>query len=586
MIPAPLEHLRHDVLLADVVLANVLDLDAGRGGQLLRPRADRIAQRLGKARVVEDPNALARETRSCLPRSTPAAMCPSPPLGRSRTALHAADSRIVQPAPAPSLTPPLSLGIQYLVLFGFGDAGLGWKETSHVKANFLQKSGKTVFMLAYYLRIAWKNMRGTPGISAVVVAEIALGICACLMTLTVYRRLSENPIWWKNNVLYAVTINTGAPGQPSNVRRTGTPSSQLSYPDATFLASSRIPQRTTIMAIAQGTLNGAPGQTIAVPVYTRVATAGFFRMFDVPFEYGGPWNAAADRGPRPTIVLSHRENDRLFAGRDSVGRTVLWDNRPFRIVGVLRHWDPTPRYYDMTVGDFARSDGAYIPFKWITTLHMFPNGQMQCWGHGRFSYEKLLGPNCVWIEMWAELPTRARREKYLNFVNAYVAQQRKAGLFHGPLDNHLWKVSQWLRVNHVVANSSKLLLHLAFVFLAVCLANGMAVLLAKFLRAAPIIGIRRALGASRHHIAAQHLVEAGLVSLAGSCLGLILAVGGLTAAHAMYSDTSDFYGKFSRFDPLSIVWALALAAVSAVVSGLYPAWRVGRIAPGDYLKSQ
>ncbi len=191
-------------------------------------------------------------------------------------------------------------------------------------------------MLAYYLRIAWKDMRLTPGISAVVIAEIALGICACLMTLTVYRRMSANPIWWKNNVLYAVTINTAAPGQPPNTRRTGIPSSQLSYPDATFLASSKIPRRTAIMAMAQGTLNGAPGQTIAVPVDTRVATSGFFRMFAVPFEYGGPWNVAADRGPRPTIVLSHRENERLFAGRDSVGRTVLWDNHPWGPLSIGR----------------------------------------------------------------------------------------------------------------------------------------------------------------------------------------------------------------------------------------------------------
>ena len=41
------------------------------------------------------------------------------------------------------------------------------------------------------------------------------------------------------------------------------------------------------------------------------------------------------------------------------------------------------------------------------------------------------------------------------------------------------------------------LVGLAFAFLAVCLINTVGLLLAKFLNAAPITGVRRALGASR-----------------------------------------------------------------------------------------
>jgi putative ABC transport system permease protein len=441
-------------------------------------------------------------------------------------------------------------------------------------------------MLGYHLRMALKSLRRTPGLTLLMTAAIGLGVSACIVTLTEYHAMSSNPIWWKNSVLYAVTLDIAATNQPNNPRHPGLPPAQLTYPDATYLARSSIPQRTAIMAVAQGALDGAPDQSVAVPVETRVTTAGFFHMFDVPFKYGGPWNATADRGPQPVIVLSRRENDRLFGGADSVGRTLLWNNHRFRIVGVLDHWDPRPRFYDMTVGNFVRPEAAFIPLKWITALHMWPSGQMQCWGKGAITYSSLRGPGCIWLEMWAELPTAASRARFLALMNAYATEQRKSGRFNYPLNARLWNVGQWLRLNDAVTHDSRLLLRLAFTFLAVCLINTVAVLLAKFMGAAPLAGIRRALGASRREIIAQHLIEASLVSLAGSCLALVLTVGELQGIRALYRHTHDVYGKLAHFDPLSLLWALALTVLSTLVAGLYPAWRAGQVAPAAYLRTQ
>jgi hypothetical protein len=56
MIAAPLKHFGHDLFLADVRLGNGLNRNPRRRRQLLSATPDRIAQRLGKARVVEYPN--------------------------------------------------------------------------------------------------------------------------------------------------------------------------------------------------------------------------------------------------------------------------------------------------------------------------------------------------------------------------------------------------------------------------------------------------------------------------------------------------------------------------------------------------
>ena len=49
-------------------------------------------------------------------------------------------------------------------------------------------------MTAYYLRLALKSFRRNPGLTALMVGAIALGIAVCVMTLTIYHAMSGNPI--------------------------------------------------------------------------------------------------------------------------------------------------------------------------------------------------------------------------------------------------------------------------------------------------------------------------------------------------------------------------------------------------------
>lgn len=448
-------------------------------------------------------------------------------------------------------------------------------------------------MLGYYIRLASKSFRRTPGLTALMVCAIGFGIAACIVTLTVHHAMGRNPIWWKNNVLYTPTMDSWSRQQPYNPAHPRLAPDMLTYRDAMYLYRSDIPERKTVLAFVQGALSGAPGQSAPAWAMTRITTAGFFHMFDVPFEYGGPWSAAADRGPEPVIVLSRRENDKLFGGQNSVGHTILWNNRRFRIVGVLNHWDPQPRFYDLTNGgdgNFGRPARVFVPFKWGPTLHLFPNGSTDCWNAPGTppieTFQGLLGSNCVWVTMWVELPTVAQRRRFRDFMNAYWAQQRAMGRFPRPRNNHLWKVNQWLRIHHIVSADSRLLLRLAFAFLAVCLINTIGILLAKFLRGAHMAGLRRALGASRRQIFAQHLVEVAMLALIGSGLGLLLGIGGLAAVRLLYAHSYSAYGKLAHFDLIGIAWTLALAAVSTVITGLYPAWRVGRVSPAVYLKTQ
>jgi putative ABC transport system permease protein len=445
-------------------------------------------------------------------------------------------------------------------------------------------------MLGYYFQLAFRNLRRNPGLTALMIGAVALGIAVCVMTLTMYRAMSGNPIWWKNDVLYSVTMDFWDPQQPNDEDQPWLPPPQLTYRDALAVFASDIPKHKVIMHKAVGILSVDGAQVKPERVATRVTTADFFAAFDVPFQYGGTWTDSADTGPEPVMVISRRMNEKLFGGANSVGRRVRWSDKEFRVVGVRDHWMPLPTFYDVNNGSLEEPEDVYIPFGWNAALELYSTGNTNGWKPEQInSYQDFLNSEDVWIQMWVELPDAAARNRFKTFLDNYATEQKRGGRYQRPMNNRLTKPDQWLVDNEVVGNDDRVLVGLAFAFLAVCLLNTVGLLLAKFLNNAPITGVRRALGASRRQVFMQHLVEVGVISSIGAMLGLALGGLLLIGLRALYTvDPTDAGGTqaLAHVDATSVVTALALAFIATIAAGLYPAWRIGRIPPASYLKAQ
>jgi putative ABC transport system permease protein len=137
---------------------------------------------------------------------------------------------------------------------------------------------------------------------------------------------------------------------------------------------------------------------------------------------------------------------------------------------------------------------------------------------------------------------------------------------------------------------------LGLVFLVVCVLNTLGLMLAKFLSAAPISGLRRALGASRVDIIRQHLVEVVVVGLIGGFAGLLLTLLGLAGLRVLLfsgmlvgSDNPDreaLVQSMVHMDLPIVALGIALSLLTGMLAGLYPAWRIGRLAPATFLKTQ
>jgi putative ABC transport system permease protein len=312
-------------------------------------------------------------------------------------------------------------------------------------------------------------------------------------------------------------------------------------------------------------------------------------MFDVPFLFGTAWTSSDDQNAAPVIVLSRELNDRLFGGANSVGRTIRWNERSLRVVGVLNTWFPLPKFYDLTRGAFESFEDGYVPFGWAEALGRFPNGgRVNCWRNEPIrSFAQFLQSDCVWLQMWVQLKDSDARGRMQAFMDGYWAEQRAAGRFTRPRNNRLTPVGQWLIDQQVVQDDNRLLVALAFAFLAICLLNTVGMLLAKFLKGAASAGIRRSLGATRRQIFWQYLTEASLLAAGGAALGLVLGALGLAGVHTLYARGSigrGGYQELTHVGTASVLWAVGLAIVAALGAGLYPAWRVGRMPPATYLK--
>jgi putative ABC transport system permease protein len=438
-------------------------------------------------------------------------------------------------------------------------------------------------MFSYQLRMGVKSLKRNPWVSMLMIGAIALGVGVCISTLTVYHMMAQNPIESRNDVLYSVTLDSWSPTEPFRDNQPQLPPPELTYRDATALKESNIPERSVIMYKTSFVIEpSASSKAKPYLLLARAADGNFFKMFDVPFQYGGGWPLESDTGAQLVTVLSKETNDKVFGGANSVGKTARLDGRDYRVVGVLKAWQPTPKFYDLTNGKFNDSEDAYVPFNTAVAIEAPRAGNTNCWREEAIdSTAAFLHSDCVWIQMWAELSSPAKVAQYQTFIDNYVRDQKALGRFPRPLNNRLTRPDDWLNANHAISDDNRVLVGLSFMFLAVCTLNMIGLLLAKFLGAASFVGLRRALGASRAMVFREHLIEVGLIGFVGGLLGLGIAVGGLALMRTLY----DNLDRLTRLDLPMIAASMLIAIVAGVLAGLYPAWRVCRVQPAAYLKS-
>jgi putative ABC transport system permease protein len=438
-------------------------------------------------------------------------------------------------------------------------------------------------VFAYHLRLGWHSLRDAPVLTALVVGLIALGVGMSMVTLTIYSTMAGDPIPAKSDVLFNVQIDSWNPQSPWDDDRPTSAPAQLTYIDA--MAVRELPGAERRAAMFKSVYTLVPDSPELKPFLTggRMTDSDFFAMFDVPFRYGGAWSQDVDRTAERVVVLSRAINEKYFGGRNSVGETLTLGSEQFRVVGVLDEWQPTPVFYDVNNGAFDDIQDIFLPFSTLQFGELDRSGNTNCWGDENVqTWDEFLNSNCTWIQFWIEVDRPTDVAVFQDQLDAYVMGQKELGRLPRPLNNPLMDVNAWLQHNEVVSEDNAVLVGLAFAFLAVCLFNAVGILLARFSGKASVIGVRRALGASKGAIFQQHLIEVSLIGVCGGLLGLGLSALGLQGVKRLYHG----YDHLVHLDLTLVATAIAIAVAAAILAGLYPTWRVCQVAPASYLKTQ
>jgi putative ABC transport system permease protein len=439
-------------------------------------------------------------------------------------------------------------------------------------------------MLGYYVQLAVHSFRRSPGLTALMVIIMAVGVAASMTTYAVFRAVSGNPLPDRSAQLFVPQIDNLGP--QNGATRANLPDA-LTYIDAMALMRAHAARHQTAIYPIAGSLVPRDGAHRPFAVNGYAAYADFFSMFEAPFEYGSAWSAADDGARANVMVISSQLNRQLFGGADSVGRILDLDGRDYRVVGVVDRWNPQPRFYDVNNGyGFGDAPDVYLPFTRAVDVHMGSNGNNNCSASGKPvapGWDGWLQSECVWVSLWVELQDAAAVQAYRAFLDDYASAQQRSGRFQWAANVRLYGMMDWLDREGVVPPETKVSLLVAVGFLLVCLVNTVGLLLAKIMRRAGEIGVRRALGASRAEIYRQFIAEAAIVGVAGGALGLALTALGMLGADLLFEPD---IAKLAHLTA-SLTGATLLVAVTAtVLAGVYPAWRAARVQPSWQLKSQ
>ena len=131
-----------------------------------------------------------------------------------------------------------------------------------------------------------------------------------------------------------------------------------------------------------------------------------------------------------------------------------------------------------------------------------------------------------------------------------------------------------------------LLLGVVGVVILVACANLAGLSLARSAARQHEFAVRAALGSGRWRLIRQSLTESFLLAVAGGALGVVLAVWGKLAVSRLLAGSPDGLRYDTSLDLTVLAFTFALTLMTALLSGLLPAWRAGQVDPLAGLKSR
>jgi putative ABC transport system permease protein len=390
------------------------------------------------------------------------------------------------------------------------------------------------------LRVALRQLATRPGVTAIAVTTLALGIGATTTIFSVVDHLMLRDLpfpepdrivtLWQSNAREGIARDDVAPGNYFDWKERA----------GSFAA----------MGAAEPYSFDLTGDGRPEVVLANLVTDGFFDALGVQ-PLAGRLLRPEDFSPNasPVAVVGWGLWQRRFGGDPRlVGRAIVLDGQPTTIVGIL------PRDLDLGLGySYARRD-LWVPKQlegWERT------SRSSSW----WTVVGRMAPGVTLARAQADMDRVAR-----TLADEYAATNDGSGAVVLPLREHLVGAA---RPSLVLLGAG-----VGLVLLLACL-NIANLLLARGADRAREIAVRAAIGAGRGRLVAQLLIESLVLALAGAVAGIALAFWAVDLVKAVAP------GEIPRFETVTVNlrvlgFGVALAVGTALVFGLAPALRLSR----------
>jgi putative ABC transport system permease protein len=397
------------------------------------------------------------------------------------------------------------------------------------------------------VRFAVRNLAKAPTFTAAVVVTIALAAGATTAIFAVVDAVLLRPLPFPGAERASMFCETN----PSvSGHCTASPLNVADWARSVrALEAAGVARTEPFVAVSGGETFGVNG---------AIASPGFFAVLGVRPALG---RLIADGdlppGANQVALLSHTFWERRFGGdRSLVGRSIMLDEKPVTVIGVL---PPDAYLLGTLLGDVE---------VWKPLTASVDNVENRGW-RGFLAVGRRAATASPEV-LAAELDTvRAR------LAAAYPEDDRDWGLRIADLHDAVVgdvRPTLWIFLGAA-----------AFVLLTAC-ANVASLLLVRATGRSGEFAVRASLGAGRRQLTQQVLTESLLLSMAGGALGLLLA-SWVTSGFVAIAPAS-----IPRLDEVTVdgrtaAFALALAAGAALLSGLAPARRAWRLDLNAMLKA-
>jgi putative ABC transport system permease protein len=293
----------------------------------------------------------------------------------------------------------------------------------------------------------------------------------------------------------------------------------------------------------------------------------FWRIFDFEFLEGQPFSAADEENGNFVAVISEATRERFFGSEKALGKTIEVDGQRFRVVGVVRN---VPIIRNNSSADL------WVPISTSKTTSYKDQVIM-----GNFNSVILARSRADFPAIKAEFQARLRQ------VEKNLPDPKKFKTLTGGADTMFESIARQSLPGDTGSGDPagrlrRVLFTFMFLFMLLPTVNLVNINLSRILDRASEIGVRKAFGASSRTLVGQFLIENLVLTLVGAAFGLLLAMAVLGALNSSgvipYAHFTLSYRVFFQ--------GLGIALFFALLSGVYPAWRMSRLHPVKALRGR